>query len=63
MVVQHSEAVQQLPGRPTTNTESRSGRISPISLGAKQQESAVRGNPHAAFDEAGGWKRGKVEML
>src|SRR5260370_21123261 len=53
MVGQQPEAVQQLPGRSTTNTESRSGRIGPITLEAKQTGERSARNPHAAFDEAG----------
>src|SRR5260370_26119378 len=53
MVVQYPEAVQWLPGCSTTNTESRSGRIGPISLEAKQTGERSARNPHAAFDEAG----------
>ena len=49
---QNSRAVQRLPGG-STRTESRAGRIGPISLGAKQTGERSAGNPHAAFDEAG----------
>ena len=37
----------------STRTESRAGRIGPISLGAEQTGERSAGNPHAAFDEAG----------
>src|SRR5208283_231334 len=36
----------------TTRAESGSGRIGPISLGAKQAGERSAGNPHAAFDAA-----------
>src|SRR5271165_707167 len=36
----------------TTRAESGSGRIGPISLGAKQTGERSAGNPHAAFDAA-----------
>src|SRR5271166_679570 len=36
----------------TTRAESGSGRIGPISLGAKQAGGRSAGNPHAAFDAA-----------
>src|SRR5271157_6353720 len=52
MAVPNSEAVQWLP-RGSTSAESRSGRIGPITLGAKQTGERSAGNPHAAFDEAG----------
>src|SRR5208283_624469 len=52
MAVPNSEAVQWLPSG-STSAESRSGRISPISLEAKQTGERSAGNPHAAFDEAG----------
>ena len=44
--------VQWLPSG-STSAESRSGRIGPISLEAKQTGERSAGNPHAAFDEAG----------
>ena len=37
----------------STSAESRSGRIGPIILEAKQTGERSAGNPHAAFDEAG----------
>ncbi len=52
MAVPNSEAVQWLPSG-STRAESRSGRIGPITLGAKQTGERSAGNPHAAFDEAG----------
>ena len=52
MAVPNSRAVQRLPGG-STKTESRAGRIGPISLEAKQTGERSAGNPHAAFDEAG----------
>src|SRR5271166_377580 len=52
MAVPNSEAVQWLPSG-STRAESRSGRIGPISLEAKQTGERSAGNPHAAFDEAG----------
>ena len=52
MAVPNSEAVQWLPSG-STRAESRSGRIGPISLGAKQTGERSARNPHAAFDEAG----------
>src|SRR5271166_5869404 len=52
MAVPNSEAVQWLPSG-STSAESRSGRIGPITLGAKQTGERSAGNPHAAFDEAG----------
>ena len=52
MAVPNSEAVQWLPSG-STSAESRSGRIGPISLEAKQTGERSAGNPHAAFDEAG----------
>src|SRR5262249_24103278 len=52
MAVRDLEAVQQL-SRSAPRTESRPGRIGPISLGAKQTGERSAGNPHAAFDEAG----------
>ena len=52
MAVPNSEAVQWLPSG-STSAESRSGRIGPISLGAKQTGERSARNPHAAFDEAG----------
>src|SRR5580693_689785 len=52
MAVPNSEAVQWLPSG-STSADSRSGRIGPISLGAKQTGERSARNPHAAFDEAG----------
>ena len=52
MAVPNSEAVQWLPSG-STSAESRSGRIGPIILEAKQTGERSAGNPHAAFDEAG----------
>src|SRR5271166_2934220 len=52
MAVPNSEAVQWLLSG-STRAESRSGRIGPISLEAKQTGERSAGNPHAAFDEAG----------
>src|SRR5271166_5924448 len=52
MAVPNSEAVQWLPSG-STRAESRSGRIGPIILEAKQTGERSAGNPHAAFDEAG----------
>ena len=51
MAVPNSEAVQWLPSG-STSTESRSGRIGPIILEAKQTGERSAGNPHAAFDVA-----------
>ena len=50
MAVPNSEAVQWLPSG-STSAESRSGRIGPIILEAKQTGERSAGNPHAAFDE------------
>src|SRR6202040_646381 len=52
MAVSDSEAVRWLPSD-STSAESRSGRIGPIILEAKQTGGRSAGNPHAAFDEAG----------
>ena len=52
MAVPNSEAVQWLPSG-STSAKSRSGRIGPIILEAKQTGERSAGNPHAAFDEAG----------
>src|SRR5271167_3565554 len=52
MAVPNSEAVQWLPSG-STSAESRSGRIGPIILEAKQTGERCARNPHAAFDEAG----------
>src|SRR5580693_8039336 len=52
MAVPNSEAVQWLPNG-STSAESRSGRVGPITLGAKQTGERSARNPHAAFDEAG----------
>src|SRR5271168_4731638 len=52
MAEPNSEAVRWLPSG-STSTESRSGRIGPISLEAKQTGERSAGNPHAAFDAAG----------
>src|SRR5271169_797784 len=52
MAVSDSEAVRWLPSG-STGAESRSGRIGPIILEAKQTGERSAGNPHAAFDEAG----------
>src|SRR5271169_3369465 len=52
MAVPNSEAVQWLPSG-STSAESRSDRIGPIILEAKQTGERSAGNPHAAFDEAG----------
>ena len=52
MAVPNSEAVQWLPSG-STSAESRSGRIGPIILEAKQTGERSARNPHAAFDEAG----------
>src|SRR6266446_3785978 len=52
MAVRNLAPVQWLPGSATA-VESRSGRIGPISLEAKQTGERSAGNPHAAFDEAG----------
>ena len=63
MAEPNSEAVRWLPSG-STSTESRSGlRIGPISLEAKQTGERSAGNPHAAFDAAGVWKRGTAEMV
>ena len=62
MAVRNLAPVQWLPGSATA-VESRSGRIGPISLEAKQAGERSAGNPHAAFDEAGAGKRGMVEMV
>jgi hypothetical protein len=52
MAVPNSEAVPRLPSG-STSAESRSGRVGPITLGAKQTGERSARNPHAAFDEAG----------
>src|SRR5271163_3635789 len=52
MDVQHTGPIQGLSGC-TTSAESRPGRIGPYALRRSKQVSAVRGNPHAAFDAAG----------
>src|ERR1700720_656584 len=52
MAVSDSEAVRWLPSG-STSAESRSGRIGPTILEAKQTGERSAGNPHAAFDEAG----------
>src|SRR5271157_3557264 len=52
MAVPNSEAVQLLASG-STSAESRSCRIGPIILEAKQTGERSAGNPHAAFDEAG----------
>ncbi len=52
VAVRNTGAVQRLQGSPA-RAESRSGRIGPISLGAKQTGERSAGNPHAAFDVAG----------
>src|SRR5271169_6399965 len=52
MAVPNSEAVRWLPSG-STGAESRSGRIGPIILEAKQTGERSAGHPHAAFDEAG----------
>src|SRR3984957_11905115 len=52
MAVSDLEAVRWLPSD-STRAESRSGRIGPIILEAKQTGERSAGNPHAAFDEAG----------
>src|SRR5271155_5456751 len=52
MAVPNSEAVQRLSSG-STSAESRSGRVGPITLGAKQTGERSARNPHAAFDEAG----------
>ena len=60
MAVPNSEAVQWLPSG-STSAESRSGRIGPIILEAKQTEERSAGNPHAAFDESREQKRPFVD--
>src|SRR6516165_8998524 len=52
MALRNLAAIQRLPGSATA-VESRSSRIGPISLGAKQTGERSAGNPHAAFDVAG----------
>src|SRR5580692_1222774 len=52
MAVPNSEAVQRLSSG-STSAESRSGRVGPITLGAKQTGERSARNLHAAFDEAG----------
>src|SRR3974390_621526 len=52
MALRNLAAIQWLPGSETVG-ESRSSRIGPISLGAKQTGERSAGNPHAAFDVAG----------
>ena len=52
MAVRHSRAVQRLASA-TRPTESRLGRIGPISLDVKQMGERSAGNPHAAFDAEG----------
>ena len=52
MAVRHSRAVQRLSSA-TRPTESRLGRIGPISLDVKQMGERSAGNPHAAFDVEG----------
>src|ERR1700679_4184582 len=51
MDVRRTRPVQRLSGH-TSRAESGSGRISPISLEAKQTGERSAGNPHAAFDAA-----------
>jgi len=51
MDVQRIAPIQGLLGC-TTRAESRSGRIGPINLEAKQTGERSAGNPHAAFDAA-----------
>ena len=46
------EAARRVPSD-LTSAESRSGRIGPIILEAKQTGERSAGNPHAPFDEAG----------
>ena len=52
MAVPNSEAVQRLSSG-STSAESRSGKVGPITLGAKQTGERSARNLHAAFDEAG----------
>ena len=52
MALRNLAAIQWLPGSEAA-VESRSSRIGPISLGAKQTGERSAGNPHAAFDVAG----------
>jgi hypothetical protein len=52
VAVRHSRAVQRLSSA-TRPTESRLGRIGPISLDVKQMGERSAGNPHAAFDAEG----------
>src|SRR6516225_6616849 len=52
MALRNLAAIQRLPGSATA-VESRSSRIGPISLGAKQTGERSAGNPHAACDVAG----------
>ena len=61
MAVSNSEAVLWLPSG-STSAESRSGRIGPIILEAKQTGERSAGNPHAAFDEAGAGNVARPEM-
>src|SRR6516225_9716190 len=52
MALRNLAAIQWLPGSEAA-VQSRSSRIGPISLGAKQTGERSAGNPHAAFDVAG----------
>ena len=45
------------------SAESRPSRIGLISLDMKQMGERSAGKPHAAFDVAGAWKRGTVEIV
>ena len=62
LAVPNSRAVQRLPGG-STRTESRAGRIGPISLGAKQTGERSARKSACCVRRGGGWKRGTVEMV
>jgi hypothetical protein len=56
------EAIQQLSGTPV-RAKSRPGRVSPISLVAKQTGERRAGKSARCVRRGGDWKRGMVEML
>ena len=62
MAVPNSEAVQWLPSG-STSAESRSGRIGPIILEAKQTGERSARKSACCVRRGGGWKRGMVEMV
>ena len=62
MAVPNSEAVQWLPSG-STSAESRSGRIGPIILEAKQTGERSARKSACCVRRGGAWKRGMVEMV